>query len=274
MNEPSEISGAKHLLSRLTAESLQSRQVLRATDSEQVRPLLPNLVVVKIGGASIIDRGPDALLPVIEQLAGLASDHQLLICTGEGARARHAYAIATDLGLPVGMLSILGNSIAEQNATIVTALLMEHGAMNVPISMVPTLLTAGGLVVISGMPPYEWWEPPPSPGHGRIPEYRTDAGTFLIGEALGAQTVIYIKDQDGLYDGDPASNTEAQLITDVSASELAASGQTDLPVDSVVIELLTRARVVKRVQIINGLVPGALTQAVAGEPVGTIITAR
>lgn len=71
MSKPSDISGAKHLLSRLTAESLQSRHVLRATDSEQVRPLVPNLVVVKIGGASIIDRGPDAILPVIEQLAEL-----------------------------------------------------------------------------------------------------------------------------------------------------------------------------------------------------------
>ena len=83
MTDPTDISGAKHLISRLTAESLQSREVLRATDREAVRRLLPRLTVLKIGGASIVDRGPEALLPVIEQIAELVPEHQLLICAGE-----------------------------------------------------------------------------------------------------------------------------------------------------------------------------------------------
>lgn len=37
------------------------------------------------------------------------------------------------------------------------------------------------------------------------------------------------------------------------------------------LELLTRAELVKSVRIINGLVPGNLTRALAGEPVGTLI---
>ena len=125
-----------------------------------------------------------------------------MICAGEGARARHAYMIAQDLGLPAGMLSMLGDSISDQNALIISALLMDRGAVNVPISLVPTLLTAGTPVVTSGMPPFDWWQPPP-PGPGRIPIYRTDAGAFLIAEAFGAQTVIYVKDQDGLYTQTP-----------------------------------------------------------------------
>jgi molybdenum storage protein len=32
-----------------------------------------------------------------------------------------------------------------------------------------------------------------------------------------------------------------------------------------------RARHIKHVQIINGLIPGQLTKALAGEPVGTVI---
>ena len=35
---------------------------------------------------------------MIKQLADLAAERQLLICAGEGARARHAYLIAADLG--------------------------------------------------------------------------------------------------------------------------------------------------------------------------------
>jgi molybdenum storage protein len=273
MTEPLDVAGAKHLLSRLTAESLQSRELLRATDQQEVRRLLPKLIVVKLGGLSIIDRGPEALLPVVDQFAELAPDHQLLICTGEGTRARHAYAIATDLGLPVGMLSMLGNSAADQNARIVTSLLMDHGALHVPISLVPTLVTVGGMLIISGMPPYEWWEPPVPAGQGRIPEYRSDAGTFLIAEALGAEKVIYIKDVDGLYDRDPASGAGASLVGDISAGELLDRAYASLPLETVAVEMLSRARVVKRAQLVNGLTPGAVAAAVRGESVGSTISA-
>jgi molybdenum storage protein len=39
----------------------------------------------------------------------------------------------------------------------------------------------------------------------------------------------------------------------------------------VVLELLTRARLATSVRIVNGLMPGNLTRALAGEPVGTLI---
>ena len=246
--------------------------MLRATDQRPVRPLLSDLTVIKVGGASIIDRGPDALLPVIEQLAEVAGQRRLLICAGEGARARHAYMIAQDLGLPAGMLSMLGDSISEQNALIISALLMDRGAVNVPISLVPTLLTAGTPVVTSGMPPFDWWQPPP-PGPGRIPIYRTDAGAFLIAETFGAQSVIYVKDQDGLYTANPATTPDATQIPEIAASQLLARQLPDLPLEPVVVEMLANARTVRRVQLIDGLGEGMLTRAVAGEPVGSTITA-
>lgn len=37
------------------------------------------------------------------------------------------------------------------------------------------------------------------------------------------------------------------------------------------LELLTRARLAKSIRIVNGLVPGNLTRALNGEPVGTLI---
>ena len=40
------------------------------------------------------------------------------------------------------------------------------------------------------------------------------------------------------------------------------------------LDLLKVARHIHEVQIVNGLVPGNLTRALAGEHVGTIITAR
>jgi molybdenum storage protein len=46
-----------------------------------------------------------------------------------------------------------------------------------------------------------------------------------------------------------------------------------LPIEPVVLELLTRARLVKNIRIVNGLVSGNLSRALAGEAVGTLIHA-
>ena len=80
------IAGARHMASRLTAASLQDRELLRQTDGPGVRTLLPGLTVVKVGGSSILDRGPEALLPVIAELGALAAERPMLITAGEGAR--------------------------------------------------------------------------------------------------------------------------------------------------------------------------------------------
>jgi molybdenum storage protein len=40
-----------------------------------------------------------------------------------------------------------------------------------------------------------------------------------------------------------------------------------------VLDLMTRAKLVKKIHVVNGLVPGNLTRALAGEPVGTLIHA-
>lgn len=47
----------------------------------------------------------------------------------------------------------------------------------------------------------------------------------------------------------------------------------DLVIERVVLQNMIRAAHVREIQIINGLVAGNLTRALAGEHVGTIITA-
>jgi molybdenum storage protein len=53
--------------------------------------------------------------------------------------------------------------------------------------------------------------------------------------------------------------------------DLLARDLDDLVVERAVLELMTRARHVREIQFVNGLKPGQLTAALAGEPVGTII---
>jgi hypothetical protein len=166
-----QVSGAKHIASRFMAESLMNRAVLQQTEAQPMMQLLPDTTVIKIGGQSIMDRGRTALLPVVDELGANLAAHKLIISVGEGTRARHAYDIATDLGLPTGVLSVMGDVIANQNALIVTTIMMRYGAVRVPedhFDMFPIFLNSGCPIVINGMAPYRWWEQPPE--FGRVPE--------------------------------------------------------------------------------------------------------
>jgi molybdenum storage protein len=55
---------------------------------------------------------------------------------------------------------------------------------------------------------------------------------------------------------------------EISAAELIAMRLPTLPIEPVMLELLTRAKLVRSVRIINGLVPGNLTKASAASRSG------
>lgn len=236
--------------------------------------ILPDANVVKIGAQSLIDRGRSAVFPVIEELGANAREHQLIIGVGAGTRARHAYDLGSRLGLPTGLLASLGSGVSEQNAMMIAALMARYRAVRLgkaEFSLLPMCVAAGSPVVVTGSPPYRWWEPPPSVG--RLPEYRTDSGVYLIAEAFGARSMIYLKDEDGLYSDDSKKNPDAEFFARITVGELIARDQDELVVERKVLEMMRTARFARQIQIINALVPGNITRALAGERVGTIITA-
>lgn len=244
-----------------------------AEDGAVVR-ILPDANVVKIGAQSLIDRGRSAVFPVIEELGANASTHQLIIGVGAGTRARHAYDLASGLGLPTGLLATLGSGVSEQNAMMIAALMARYQAVRLgksDFAQLPTYLGVGSPVVVTGSPPYRWWEPPPEVG--RLPEYRTDSGVYLIAEAFGARSMIYLKDEDGLYTDDPKKNPDATFIPRITVAELTALDLDELVVERKVLEMMQAAHHARTIQIINALAPGNITRALAGEHVGTIITA-
>ena len=236
--------------------------------------LLPEVTVVKIGGQSIMDRGRQAVFPVLEEIVANRPAYPMVLGVGGGTRSRHAYSIAVDLDMPTGVLAKLGASVSRQNARMLYMLLSPHGGMFIPneqFEAISFCLQAGGIPILAGMPPYEYWERPPQ--RGRIPDSRTDVGVYLTGEVLGARAVIFIKDEDGLYTADPKKNLRAEFIDKISVGELRRLDLEDLVLERKVLDLLECAQHVRRLQIVNGLKPGTLTRALAGEPVGTIIHA-
>jgi molybdenum storage protein len=263
-------SGRLHIETPLMAESLMDRTLQASTETGPVRPILPDLRVVKIGGQSIIDRGAKALLPVLDELVALRPEMPILITTGGGTRSRHVYAIAIDLGMPAGVLAKLGSSVSEQNALMVALLLAGRNGIKIGHDDIPRLaahLAIGCIPVTHGMAPYGLFEEPPAVG--RIPPHRTDVGTFLLAEVLGTSHCILIKDEDGLYTADPKKDSAATLIPEIEVDDLLSCDLPDLPVERSMLRALASARSTHQVRIVNGLRPGDVTRALRGEPVGT-----
>jgi molybdenum storage protein len=266
--------GAQHVVSRLMRESLIDKKLIAGTESA-VRPILPNLNVIQIGGLSIMDRGHTAVLPLLEEVIANQENYTQVVGVGPGVRARHILSVGLDLGLPTGALATLAAKSSAQNAYMVSCLLANHGFVYLEapfiVQLLPAMLAAARGAVFNGIPPYDLWEHPPAVG--KIPPHGSDAGSYLVGEVFGARSIILVKDVDGLYDADPKTNSAAKLIAEIGAAELKRMALPTLPIEPVVLDLLTRARLAKSIRIVNGLVRGNLTRALAGEAVGTLIHA-
>src|SRR5271154_1799096 len=263
-------STAKHVASPLARQTLLDTDLTRPVAGGRPIRLLPWLTVVKVGGRSIMDRGRDAILPLVDELRKLLPEHRLLILTGAGVRARHLYSVGLDLGLPVGSLASLAASEAGQNGHILACLLAPEGVSYIEhptiASQLAIHLSAARAVVGSAFPPYHHHEFPNS----RIPMHRADTGAFLLADALGAAGLTIVEDVDGVFTADPngADGKQAKLLSETSAAELAKHRGT-LPFDRALIEVMANARHIGRVQVVNGLVPGRLTAALRGQHVGS-----
>jgi molybdenum storage protein len=269
---PNLTDSIKHVVSPLAGQTLLNDQLTAPIAGRRPIRLLPWVQVVKIGGRSIMDRGANAILPVVDEIRKLLPEHRLLILTGAGIRARHLYSVGLDLGLPAGSLAPLAASEAGQNGHILASLLAPEGVSYIEHPTIANRLaihlSAARAVVGSAFPPYHHHEFPIS----RIPHHRADTGAFLLADALGAAGLTIVEDVDGVYTTDPkgSSGKQAQLLPETSAADLAKHEGT-LPFERALLEVMATARHIERVQVVNGLVQGRLTAALRGEHVGTII---
>jgi len=262
------------LTSALLEGALTDEARLAQLDTQRTLQILPEANVIKIGGQSLIDRGRAAVFPVLEELVANLGRHKMIIGTGAGTRARHAYSVGLDLGMPTGVLSVLGIFVSTQNARMLHYHLAKYGIPFIEqaqFAQLPLYLAERQAVIFVGMPPYNFWQP--NPQVGRIPPHRTDTGAYLVSEVFGARSMIYVKDEDGLYTADPKKDRHARFIPHITVEELFALDLDDVVVERSVLTLMKSARHRRSIQVINGLKKGNLTRALAGEHVGTLITA-
>ena len=173
--------GRTHIQSRLMRESLQDRSVLSKTVSERDLQIFPDVSMVSIGGQSIFDRGKDAILPLVAELAEVKKRHKMVIGVGGGTRVRHTMSIAMDLGLPTGGIAQLVGAMEELNAILLNALLAPHGSMPMQRDHfwdLPLYFDSGITPIAISVPPFHFWEPPPL--EGAMPMHGSDFGLFQL----------------------------------------------------------------------------------------------
>lgn len=264
--------GVRHVESSLMRESLVDKNVIARTEG-QVVSILPDVNIIQIGGRSIMDRGRSALLPLLEDIVANQSEHRMIIGVGAGIRSRHIFSVGLDLGLPTGALATLSAKDSAQNAYMVSCLLAKYGFVYLEapfvVQLLPAMLAAARGAVFNGIPPYSLWEHPPLVG--KLPPHGSDAGSYLVAEVFGARSMIFLKDVDGLYSADPKTDPAAEFIPEINAQELIDRKLPTLPLEPAMVDLLTRAKLVKQVRIVNGLTAGNLSRALAGASIGTLI---
>src|SRR5262249_50061920 len=107
---------------------------------------------------------------------------------------------------------------------------------------------------------------------GNVPAHGSDFGLFQLADVLAMKQLIFVKDEDGLYDRDPKRHPDARLIPRATLREILERPPETTILDRELFKSWKTARNTKTIQIVNGLKKGQLSRALAGEPVGTVIT--
>jgi molybdenum storage protein len=270
--------GRLHIDTPLMGESLVSKEFLKTTESREYFRMHPDINILKIGGQSIMDRGAKAIFPIVDELIKLKNEYKLLLMTGGGTRARHVYNIGVDLGMPTGVLSKLGDKVSWQNAEMLSVLLAKHGGVKIGhgdnLEQLTMFCKEGYLPITTGIPPYGFFEHPAE--FGSIPPHRTDCGAFLLAENIGAKSLIYLKDEKGLFEDDPKKKgkkgRDLKFYDKISVGELIELDLDDLIIERPILRMLQHSKCLKELQIIDALNhPELIRDALDGKHVGTII---
>lgn len=261
-----------HVESTLMGESLVSKEFIDTLEVAPQERLCPDVRIMKIGGQSICDRGAKALPGILKEIVRNRDQHKMLVTTGGGTRSRHIYTIGLEMGMPTGVIAKFGSMVSEQNALMIATLLSPWGGVKIShsdIVKLPTFFAENIIPVMHGMPPYDYFAIKPEVG--RIPIHRTDVGLVILADLIGSKTVLFIKDEDGLYTDDPKKNKQVDFIAEIGARDLLESGQDDLVIERPCLDIIQNSEVIEKVQVINGMVEGNITKALNGEHVGTFI---
>ncbi len=235
--------------------------------------IVPRRILLKLSGEALMGEGdfgidPQVLRRIAAEIAELVADGvQIGLVIGGGNIFRGAGLAGGGFdrvtGDHIGMLATVMNSLAMQDALrkvgvdarTLSALRIDQVCEPYDRDRAIRHLRAGRVVILSA-------------GTGN-PFFTTDSAASLRAIEIGADVMIKATKVDGVYSADPMRDPGAEFYPRLSYDRVLSEGLAVM--DTTAVVLCKEHGMPLRVMNINS--EGALRRLVAGETVGTLVTA-
>ena len=218
-------------------------------------------IVAAIGGSILLqDYNAERFKEYAKLLKELSSEHELFVVVGGGKPAREYIGVVRDLGAGEAKCDDIGIEVTRVNAKLLLLALGDFAYQKVPHNFQEALeYSATGKIVVMG---------------GTEPAHSTDAVSAILAEYVQADMLVNLTAVDGLYTKDPKKYDDAELIEEITASDMmdiisgneVKAGTYEF-IDTTAIQMIKRSNL--ETVIANGNDPQNLIRAINGEKIGT-----
>ena len=218
-------------------------------------------IVAAIGGSILLqDYNAERFKEYARLLKEQSKEHEIFVVVGGGKPAREYIGVVRDLGAGEAKCDDIGIEVTRVNAKLLLLALGDFAYQRVPHNFQEALeYSATGKIVVMG---------------GTEPAHSTDAVSAILAEYVQADMLVNLTAVDGLYTKDPKKYDDAELIEEITASDMmdiisgneVKAGTYEF-IDTTAIQMIKRSNL--ETVIANGNDPQNLIRAIKGEKIGT-----
>lgn len=218
-------------------------------------------IVAAIGGSILLqDYNAERFKEYANLLKEQNEEHEIFVVVGGGKPAREYIGVVRDLGAGEAKCDDIGIEVTRVNAKLMLLALGDAAYQKVPHNFQEALeYSATGKIVVMG---------------GTEPAHSTDAVSAILAEYVQADLLVNLTAVDGLYTKDPKKFDDAELIEEITASDMmeiiggneVKAGTYEF-IDMTAIQMIKRSNL--ETVIANGNEPQNLIRAIKGEKIGT-----
>ena len=218
-------------------------------------------IVVAIGGSILLqDYNSERFMQYSEILKELSEEHELFIVVGGGKPAREYINVVRDLNAGEAQCDDIGIEVTRINAKLMLCALGNTAYQKVPHNFQEALeFSSTGKIIVMG---------------GTEPAHSTDAVSAILAEYINADKLINLTSVDGMYTKDTNKYYDAELVNEITASELLdflngkeiKAGTYEF-FDTTAVQMIKRSNL--ETIIANGNNPENLIKAINNEKIGT-----
>jgi uridylate kinase len=228
-------------------------------------------ILLKLSGEALAGKqgfgiDPEIITKIAHEVAHVAAGGvQIAIIIGGGNFIRGAAAagVSRTAGDAMGMLATVINSIAfaealrscGARAEVLNAVRIDRAGEYYTPERTSRLLSAGAIVLIGG-------------GTGS-PFFTTDTAAALRCAEIGGEVILKATKVDGIYDSDPMKNPEAKRFDTITHAD--ALSRNLKVMDATAFSFCMEQNI--PIIVFKLLQEGNLARCLAGQPVGTVVSA-